>query len=218
MYDRELKGRRLTFGVSGMLYRNSLIMYDRETRTLWSHLLGFAIDGPLDGTRLRSLPSVFTTWAAWRRTRPDTDVLSPRRAPYDGYEGYYENGQTGVLGVRRRDPRLKPKELVLGVMEPAAKAYAFRDLERLGRIRDEVAGRPIEVVYRGPRSAEAFRVTPAGRKRLSSTPIFWFAWVDFFPGAPLWGGGSARTEDLPSREYEPHRPRPLRARFGVTKY
>jgi hypothetical protein len=72
-------------------------------------------------------------------------------------------------------------------MAPAAKAYAFRDLERAGRIRDRLGGKPVEVVYDAEsRTAEAFLVEAGKRKRLPSTPIFWFAWVDFFPGAPLW--------------------------------
>ncbi len=186
MYDREVDGRELTFGVSGKLYRNSLIMYDRETGSLWSHLLGAAIRGPLEGARLQLIPSTFTTWETWRRRHPATLVLSPANAPYDAYEGYYESGRTGLSRIRRLDPRLPKKELVLGVMAPSAKAYAFRDLERLARIRDTLAGHPVEVVYRGPRSAEAFLREPGRRRRLPATPIFWFAWVDFFPGAPLW--------------------------------
>jgi hypothetical protein len=187
VYDRELRGRTLTLGVSGKLYRNSLIMYDRETESLWSHLLGAAVRGPLKGARLRMIPSTFTEWGEWRRAHPDTLVLTPRTAPYDSYEGYYRSSTTGVLGRQRDDDRLPPKELVLGVMAPSAKAYAFRDLERLGRIRDRLAGRPIEVVFdRASRTAEAFLLEGRERRRLPATPIFWFAWVDFFPGAPLW--------------------------------
>lgn len=186
MYDREVAGRELTFGVSGMLYRNSLIMYDRETGSLWSHLLGAAIRGPLEGATLATIPSTFTSWSEWRRSHPGTLVLSPDDAPYDAYTGYYESRRTGISGLRRLDPRLRTKELVFAVMAPSAKAYAFRDLERLRRIRDTLSGRPVEVVYRGPRSAEAFLRGASGRRRLPATPIFWFAWVDLFPGAPLW--------------------------------
>jgi hypothetical protein len=87
-------------------------------------------------------------------------------------------------------------------MSPSAKAYALRDLERLGRIRDELAGRPVEVVFDpGSRTAEAFLLEAGKRQRLPSTPIFWFAWVDFFPGAPLWApprepsGRGARSDE-----------------------
>ena len=42
VYERTVAGRTLTFGVSGMLYRDALVMYDRETDTLWSHVDGRA--------------------------------------------------------------------------------------------------------------------------------------------------------------------------------
>jgi len=192
VYDREIRGRTLTFGVSGKLYRNSLVMYDRETESLWSHLLGAAVDGPLAGARLEMIPSAFTQWGEWRRRHPRTLILSPGRSPYghfsaDPYSGYYESERVGVLGPSRSDDRLAPKALVFGVMAPAAKAYSFEDLERLGTIRDSIAGEPVEVIYKPEsQSAEAFLVRGGGRERLPSTPIFWFAWVDFFPDAPLW--------------------------------
>ena len=40
MYAREAKGQTLTFQVSGMLWKRSLVMRDIETGSLWSHLLG----------------------------------------------------------------------------------------------------------------------------------------------------------------------------------
>jgi hypothetical protein len=187
VYGRRVAGRTLAFGVSGMLYRNSLVLYDRQTGTLWSHLLGVGIKGPLAGTRLETIPSELITWRAWRRRHPSTRVLGPGQPAYDAYEGYYRSEQRGILRVRRQDERVGQKELVLAVLAPAAKAYAFRDLEQRGRITDTLAGRPVEVVYDpGGRSASAFDVTAGRRQRLPSTPIFWFAYVDLFPGAPLW--------------------------------
>jgi hypothetical protein len=187
VYRRDVDGTTLSFGVSGSLYRNSLVLYDRETETLWSHVLGVALRGPLRGTRLTTIPSVVTTWGSWRRAHPRTRVLDAGRAPYDPYESYYRSGRTGLEQVARVDPRLGGKELVLAVLSPSAKAYAFRDLERLGRIRDTLDGRRIEVVYdAAAASATAWSVGAGGREPLPSTPIFWFAWVDIFPGAPLW--------------------------------
>jgi hypothetical protein len=186
VYGRRVAERTLAFGVSGKLYRNSLVLYDRQTGTLWSHLLGVAIKGPLAGTRLETIPSELTTWATWRRRHPATRVLGPGQAPHDAYEGYYRSEQRGIMRVRRKDERLGQKDLVLVVLAPAAKAYAFRDLERRGRISDMLVGRAVEIVYDPDgRSASAFDLT-AGRRRLPSTPIFWFAYVDLFPGAPLW--------------------------------
>lgn len=194
MYGREIRGRTLTFGVSGKLYRNSLIMFDRETDSLWSHLLGAAVEGPMRGAQLEMIPSTFTTWDAWRDEHPSTLALSPGLSPYGlyssaAYGDYVASDRTGILGTRRRDERLRPKDLVLGVLAPAAKAYALGDLRRHGTIRDTLAGETVEIVYDDEaEKAEAFLIAGDARELLPSTPIFWFAWVDFFPRAPLWEG------------------------------
>lgn len=62
-----------------MRWNLSLVMYDADTGSLWSHILGEAMQGELKGTKLEILPSELVTWSAWRRDHPDTDVLSMSR-------------------------------------------------------------------------------------------------------------------------------------------
>lgn len=71
-----IQGRRREFGVSGRLYKDNLLFFDRETDSLWSQLLSQAVTGPHAGTRLAVLPAVNTTWGTWRKDHPDTLVLS----------------------------------------------------------------------------------------------------------------------------------------------
>ncbi len=180
-------------------------MYDRETQTLWSHLLGAGVQGELVGTRLETIPAFFGEWRAWKELHPESLALSPARSPYgnygDSYAGYYTSQRTGIQGIAFKDDRLEPKDLVLGVMAPAAKGYSFADVEREGVIRDRLAGSDVEIVWNASaRNPEAFLVDAKGKTRLPSTPIFWFAWVDFFPGAPLWAAGPS---ELPARSTEP---------------
>jgi len=66
----------MRFGVTGILRRGALVMYDRSTYSLWTQE-GSAIAGPLAGARLPRLPNEITTWDAWRRRHPDTLVLLP---------------------------------------------------------------------------------------------------------------------------------------------
>ena len=62
--------------MSGKLLMNALILYDRETDTLWSQFTGEALEGPLEGGRLRLVASELTTWSAWKAQHPDTLVLN----------------------------------------------------------------------------------------------------------------------------------------------
>ena len=72
MYSRKVSGKTLTFGVSGKLWKNALIMYDRETKTLWSHLTGEAVYGPMQGEKLTMLSSVpKVKWKDWKTSSKD---------------------------------------------------------------------------------------------------------------------------------------------------
>ena len=58
MYARKVKGKALTLSVSGMLWNRSLVILDAETKSLWSHILGRAMRGPLEGETLEVLPGL----------------------------------------------------------------------------------------------------------------------------------------------------------------
>ena len=94
-------------------------MYDHQTRSLWSHITGEAIQGPLKGKRLKPLASMpQIEWKTWQLNYPKTRVLSvdkrerPRR---DVYERYHRSQDTGVSGTKYTDDRLPNKYLVIGV-------------------------------------------------------------------------------------------------------
>ncbi len=149
----------LTFGVSGKLVRNSLIMYDRETHSLWSHLTGGAIDGPLRGSQLTVVTATQTSWREWRRTHPDTLVLKhDYPGQRDSYRGYFAGGDAGILGRKRDDNRLPTKAKVIGIrITDHPKAYAIDAVARVGVVNDTVQDVPLVVFASGGDSAVVFR-------------------------------------------------------------
>jgi hypothetical protein len=149
VYDREISGKEHNFGVSGKLIMNVLVMYDRETDSLWSQLLGQAVDGPLKGTKLDFVESLQTTWGEWKALHPNTLAhIKGFRGNRDNYAGYYGSGSAGVLGESREDNRLYVKEFVIGVaVEDVAKAYPFGQLNAEPVVNDNVNGQPLAVVF-----------------------------------------------------------------------
>ncbi len=116
MYARDINGQELTFGVSGKLIRNVLVMYDRQTESLWSQLLGEAVAGELLGDKLDYLPSWHTTWKQWKELHPDTVALKKGiLRSRDPYVGYYQSSSAGIIGETIQDDRLSTKEFVVGV-------------------------------------------------------------------------------------------------------
>ena len=57
-FERVVDGQELTFGTSGMLRRSDLIMWDRQSQSLWQQITGNAIVGDFvaDKTVLKQLP------------------------------------------------------------------------------------------------------------------------------------------------------------------
>ena len=75
MYDRQVKDQEVTLTVSGKLWNRSLVMQDTETKSLWSHILGEAMDGELKGVVLKSLPSDMVTAICRRSSGASTGAL-----------------------------------------------------------------------------------------------------------------------------------------------
>lgn len=128
---------------------NALVMYDRQTSTLWSQILGQAVKGELKGTQLEYLPSWQTTWSDWKEDHPHT--LALRKGYYgsrDPYEDYYESSRSGVVGQTVSDDRLYVKEFVIGVEQGGeAVAYPFSVLNSKPVVNGTIGDTPILVVF-----------------------------------------------------------------------
>ena len=98
-----------TFGVSGDLVNNNLIMYDRETDSRWPQVLGTAISGEFEGESLQEFRLVWTRWEEWKAVHPGTAVLSTDTGHARNYDddpyGSYVPNRSGYYG---RDSTLFP--------------------------------------------------------------------------------------------------------------
>ncbi|MCA9244011.1 MAG: DUF3179 domain-containing protein [Phycisphaerales bacterium] len=89
----------ITFGISGLVYNSSPLIYDRVnagSESLWSPLARKALIGPAVGSErnLDVLPSALTTWGVWLAAYPNTTVVAPdpaRSRVYkrDAYSEYF---------------------------------------------------------------------------------------------------------------------------------
>lgn len=149
------------FGVSGFLYQNNLLFFDRaELPSLWAQLTGDARCGPFQRSDLTPFPFLETTWAGWKALFPNTLVLSSDSGsdhpwgpyPYGAYEDvpeYYFNNAMPEL-----DPRLPSKERVLAIPGGSTDgvAFSFAAFEEAGAVavgQGQVAGKKVVVFWRG---------------------------------------------------------------------
>ena len=148
-YVRVIDGKNVTFGTSGRLYNNNLVMYDRSTGSLWSQIWGQAIGGNLSGRTLRRVPVDVLPWGEWKILYPDTLVLSrqtghPRPYGDDPYGGYYYSNEI-FFPLTYTDGRLPAKTIVWGfIFNGSAKAYPLEALPAIS-FADDVGGEPVLV-------------------------------------------------------------------------
>lgn len=122
-YDREINSEVNEFGVSGLLFRNNLIMYDRNTDSNWSQMQLRAVNGNLSGKEGETIQVVESTWETWKNMYPEAKVMTTDTGfsrNYQGFaygRGYLTDNNSFIFQPKRDDRRLPNKTIVHGVIE-----------------------------------------------------------------------------------------------------
>lgn len=184
-FEATINGRSYEFGVSGLLYNSDVLMYDRNTGSLWSQLMVQAVTGPMKGTRLQQLPLSHTSWQEWTERYPETRVLSnktgySRNYKVDPYPNYGRDGKL-YFPVTHSSKKYRRKEIVMGLeIDGQFKAYPFKELKKgESRFDDEFAGAKFSVEFDAKHRTA--RVVKADGSEIPTITAFWFAWYAFHP-------------------------------------
>jgi len=151
------KGGDPTFGVSGLLYNSNLVLYDRDTLSLWSQML----EQGIRHGRIKHIPdrlqAVETTWETWLAMYPETILLSRKTGTqyqpgrYDRYPYLnYRDTQGLLFPVNNMDDdRLHRKERVLGInVGNASAVFVIKDFASNVEAKQRTIG-DMEVVIAG---------------------------------------------------------------------
>jgi len=209
-------GIEVEFGTSGKLYNSELIMYDRKTDSYWAQSLGKAVIGDATGQVLEKVAVDTVMWKDWKKTYPNTQVLSRDTGFFSNYDrspypGYADSSRVW-FPLANEDSRLFSKEIVFGVeLNGKSKAYVEKDIKEERIVNDVVGGVNIIVMWDSSlntvkiyeRDEIEFSidgndyVDDTGkawtREDFSDLEIvdtfghFWFSWASFFPETELYG-------------------------------
>lgn len=120
-FDRMIDNFETEFGVSGLLYRNNLIMYDRNTDSRWSQMQMRSVNGPLIGEEGSVIQTIQTDWKTWKQLYSDARVLSNDTGfsrDYNSFaygESYLTNDNVFIFEPKRQDERLPNKAQIHAV-------------------------------------------------------------------------------------------------------
>lgn len=74
-WNRTMKGKVNQFGVSGMLYKENLIPYDRLTGSYWSQMGNLCVNGEFTGEEPKTIQLIETTFSTIKVAYPDALIL-----------------------------------------------------------------------------------------------------------------------------------------------
>lgn len=216
MYRRIVKGQLLSFGVSGMLKDNALIMYDKETETFWSHYTGEGMSGPLADQTLEMVASTpRVPFGEWRKRHPGTKVLqvNGQTTAASTYASYESSERLGIQPDTYSDKRLPLKSFVLGLRtEKEQWAFPLEAVQEAGLVNVEIGGDSYIIFANERRGffgalkaeegatgaslgelslelSDGRSVSLATGEPLEFAPLirsFWFAWSKHHPDTKVW--------------------------------
>ena len=197
VFNRKINERLVDFGVAGLLFESDVLLYDRQTESLWSQLGMKAISGPMVGHELPWMVSELMTWEEWENNHPDGKVLS-KKTGYD--RPYFKNPYARYAqsrGVRfdvsrnrkelsprnwaRNRKELSPKSWVLGTkVDGYPAAYELALFPPNTMVKDTVNGVDIYIKY-DPKNRRAVVEHGETGEIIPSVLSYWFAWQAFYP-------------------------------------
>ncbi len=188
-FNRRQGGQVLEFGVSSLLHNSDLVMYDRQTGSLWQQITGKAFAGAARGSQLVSLPLAVVEWKSWRQSYPHAEVLtvvniSSEMYMKDAYVGYSESDRL-YMPVSATDARLHPKRVIYA-LEIGEQALAIDGewLAEKGQWSDSIGDQSLLVTYANDGEVSAM----LDGRPVTITRMYWFAWYTFHPQTALIDG------------------------------
>ena len=196
IFERDVAGETLEFGVSGLLYNSNLMMFDRrpeaQGESLWSQLLGRAVAGPAAEAdrELALVPAAVTRWADWLALHPQTTVLALdskmfKRYKDTSYENYFLS-PTLWFDVNPSPPEggLATKDQLL-IVETVDERRVYplsliaERADEAGRWTDSLGGIDVDFVCTtDPRTVS---VASTNGNNIITRYAMWFAWHAMYP-------------------------------------
>ena len=178
VFDRNLDGEVLDFGVSGNLRNSDLIMYDRQTHSWWQQFTGEGIVGDNAGKKLEPLSAFIISFEDFKNAHPGGKVLSrdtgfSRNYGQNPYAGYDRADNPPFLFDGDTDGRLLPKERVVAIaIDDVDAAFPFSLLEEEKVVNYNVNGQDVTVFFKFGTTSALDGRSIAGSRDIGSTAVF----------------------------------------------
>ncbi len=191
VFDRSFGDAVYDFGTSGMLWNSNVLLYDRQTESLWSQAAMKAVAGEAAKNNLSftMLPATLSTWKEWSTLHPTTIVLSTntghqREYSKVHYASYFASPKLWFdVDNHLSNPRefAAKEEMLLVQVGKGLRLYSINELiETGGTIIDNVGKTTITI------DVSTYNKTASVRGTQPNATMYWFAASACLPDATLW--------------------------------
>ena len=178
VFKRNHQGITYDFGTSCLLRHSDLVMYDRQTESLWQQFTGEAIVGVMTGEQLMMIPSGLIGFEQFQAAYPAGKILSKEtgysreygRNPYPGYDDIRNNP---FLFRDPLDERLPAMARVVTVSDGKYhNAYPVELLEKLGVIHHQLGNQAVVIFHQDGVSSALDTTRIANGDDVGATGVF----------------------------------------------
>ena len=178
VFKRNHQGITYDFGTSGLLRHSDLVMYDRQTESLWQQFTGEAIVGVMTGEQLMMIPSGLIGFEQFQAAYPAGKILSKEtgysreygRNPYPGYDDIRNNP---FLFRDPLDERLPAMARVVTVSDGKYhNAYPVELLEKLRVIHHQLGNQAVVIFHQDGVSSALDTTRIANGDDVGATGVF----------------------------------------------
>ena len=178
VFKRNHQGITYDFGTSGLLRHSDLVMYDRQTESLWQQFTGEAIVCVMTGEQLMMIPSGLIGFEQFQAAYPAGKILSKEtgysreygRNPYPGYDDIRNNP---FLFRDPLDERLPAMARVVTVSDGKYhNAYPVELLEKLGVIHHQLGNQAVVIFHQDGVSSALDTTRIANGDDVGATGVF----------------------------------------------
>ncbi|MFC1653502.1 DUF3179 domain-containing protein [Patescibacteria group bacterium] len=116
VFDRRVDDRILEFGVSGFLYESNMIMFDRQTESLWQQSTGESIMGDYLNKELSVVPAQRLSYKDVVNNHPNALIMSSKTGHSRNYTispyGDYDNNDQFLFPTSVKNNKFPAKEIM----------------------------------------------------------------------------------------------------------
>ena len=134
VWQSKIDGSLTEFGVSGLLYNNNLILYDRNSESHWSQILNIAVQGSKIGEQIVNHNIFEMKYSEVSKLDGAVLLLDPSSGNFSSYASSqysaYATNDHIFFPLAVEDKSIPPKERVIGVtVNQLTKVYRFEDFK-----------------------------------------------------------------------------------------